>query len=300
MSNMLLVVGKITIGLVIGSVGVLSEGIHSSIDLIAAVIAFFAIKQASVPADSNHRYGHGKIENISGVVEGLLIFGAGVWIIYESISKFVHPGKVEFIGWGIAIMSVSSLVNLFVSRYLYKIGNETDSIALKADAAHLKTDIITSVGVAIGLVGVYLTGYQWIDPLAAIIVACIIIYTSYEIIHEAIAPLLDSSLDSATENKILKVIEEFKGDYLFHHNLRTRKSGSTKYIDFRITLCKHMTMIYVDRLTYAMTYKLRLHYNNIDALILPEACNNECNGCDRACKATKVEVTNNDTLCANK
>lgn len=147
MSNTSLVIGKLTIGIVIGSVGIMSEGIHSSLDLLASIIAFFAVRQASHPADENHRYGHGKIENLFGTLEAALILIAAFWIALEAVQKLLHPHSVETVGLGVGIMAVSVLVNFFISRHLMKVGIQTDSIALRADAMHLKTDVLASLGV---------------------------------------------------------------------------------------------------------------------------------------------------------
>ena len=159
-SNSSLIAGKLTIGLLIGSVSVFSEAIHSSVDLLAAIIAFFAVRIAARPADRSHPYGHGKFENASGTAEALLIFvGAGL-IIYEAIQRLINPSQNETDAaiWGVAIMGVSATVNFGVSRYLYKVGRETDLVAIQADAAHLSTDVVTSLGVLAGLTLVRLTG----------------------------------------------------------------------------------------------------------------------------------------------
>src|SRR5512142_2540278 len=152
LSNTALVVGKLIVGLLIGSVSVLSEAIHSGIDLVAALIAWWAVRASSAPADDEHPFGHGKLENLSGAIEALLILVAAVWIVIESVQKLVHPTPVEGVGLGIAIMGISSVANLFVSNWLMKVGRQTDSVALVADAWHLRTDVYTSFGVMFGLV----------------------------------------------------------------------------------------------------------------------------------------------------
>jgi cation diffusion facilitator family transporter len=148
-SNTALVVGKLAVGLVIGSVSVLSEAIHSGMDLVAAGIAFYSVKQASKPADGDHAYGHGKIENVSGLAEALLIFGAAGWIVYEAVHKLVRPEPMDELWLGVAVMGVSSVVNVLVSRRLFRVARETESIALEADAWHLRTDVYTSAGVMV-------------------------------------------------------------------------------------------------------------------------------------------------------
>ena len=133
-SNSLLIILKVVVGLSIGSVAVFSEAVHSAVDLVAAGIALFAVRASSRGADERHPYGHGKFENISGTIEALLIFVAAVWIIYEAVQKLIHPQEIEMLGWGVGVMLVSALVNIFVSKRLFKVAGETDSVALRADA----------------------------------------------------------------------------------------------------------------------------------------------------------------------
>jgi cation diffusion facilitator family transporter len=284
-SNSALVIGKLSIGLAIGSVGVISEGIHSSLDLLAAIIAFFAVRQASHPADEKHRYGHGKIENLSGTIEGILILIAALWIAFEAIQKFFHPHTVEFVGWGVAIMAVSSIVNFFISRHLEKVGKETDSIALKADAMHLKTDVYTSLGVMAGLVGIYLTGWQWLDPLAAIAVAMLIMYAAWELIQESFAPLLDVSLPQEDEEKIIARIENYQEHFIDFHSLRTRKAGSERHIDFHLTVCKYHTIHHAHTLADRIEDDIQILFKESSILIHHEPCGEVCDNCEKSCKA---------------
>ena len=151
LSNSTLVVLKLAVGLAIGSVSVISEAIHSGVDLVAAAIAYYSVRTSGIPADREHPYGHGKIENISGTVEALLIFIAAVWIFYEAIQKIVRPAPLEMAFWGVAVMFLSAVINTIVSRKLFRVGKETDSVALIADGWHLRTDVYTSAGVMLGL-----------------------------------------------------------------------------------------------------------------------------------------------------
>ena len=151
LSNSLLIAIKVIVGILSGSVSILSEAIHSFMDLLAALISFFSVRISDTPADERHPYGHGKFENISGVIEAILIFIASGWIIFEAIRKMLHPHEIEKIGLGIVVMAISATVNFFVSRKLYKVAKSMDSIALEADALHLKVDVYTSLGVAAGL-----------------------------------------------------------------------------------------------------------------------------------------------------
>ena len=226
---------KIAAGMVSGSVSIISEAIHSGLDLLASIIAYFAVRVSDKPADKEHPFGHGKYENVSGVVEALLIFAAAVWIIYEAIHKLLqgeHIIKENGLIWGIGVMFISGLVNLFVSRYLYKVSKETDSVALEADALHLKTDIYTSWGVSLGLTLIYFTGYFWMDPIIAILVALFILFEAYEMLQKAFNPLLDSAISDEEIQKIKDAIEENILCTYDYSELKTRKSGHTNYIQF--------------------------------------------------------------------
>jgi len=234
-SNSALILMKIAAGLVSGSVSIISEAIHSSLDLLASFIAYLAVRISDKPADKEHPLGHGKYENVSGVIEALLIFAAAVWIIYEAAHKLLqgeHLIQESGLLWGIGVMFISGLVNLFVSRYLYKIAKETDSVALEADALHLKTDIYTSWGVSLGLGLIYLTGYFWMDPIIAILVALFILYEAYEMLQKAFNPLLDSAISDEEIQKIKDAIEENILCTYNYSDLKTRKSGHTNHIQF--------------------------------------------------------------------
>lgn len=241
-SNSLLITLKVTAGILSGSVSIISEAIHSSMDLIASLIAFFSVRQSAKPADREHPYGHGKIENISAIAEGLLIFVAAGLIIKEAIEKIYVPSEIEQATLAIAVMLGASLVNFLVSRKLYQVGREEDSMALEADALHLKTDVYTSLGVAVGLILIKATGILILDPIVAILVACLIIKEAWELCSNAAEYLLDSKLTDAEEAQIIEVIEKHCDQFKDFHKLKTRKSGNMKHIDFHITVDPLMTV----------------------------------------------------------
>lgn len=232
-SNSLLIILKFTVGIISGSVSIMSEAIHSGMDLMASFIAFFSVKVSDTPADPKHPYGHGKFENISGVIEALLIFVASVWIVVEAIRKITSGEEIESIGIGFSVMFVSSLINWLVSRKLYKVAKEADSIALEADALHLKADVFTSLGVGIGLLMIWITGLHWLDPIIAILVAVFILRESYELLKKSYAPLLDTALSMEEIDLIDNSIAKYSDNY---HHLRTRKAGQYKFVDFHLEM----------------------------------------------------------------
>ena len=242
LSNSLLILLKLLAGIFSMSVSIISEAIHSFMDLLASIIAFFSVKISDAPADKRHPYGHGKFENISGVVEACLIFLAAFWIIYEAIKKIVHHNEVEKLGLGFIVMIISAIVNFIISRKLYRVAKETDSIALEADALHLKTDVFTSLGVAFGLLLLWITGEHLIDPIVAILVALLILKESFELFMKAYEPLLDSALPEKEIKKVESIILKHCSDNVNYHNLRTRKAGNYNYIDFHLNLPENMTV----------------------------------------------------------
>jgi cation diffusion facilitator family transporter len=248
LSNSLLVALKLTVGVIMGSVSVISEGVHSTVDLIAAIIAFFSIRAAAKPADEEHEFGHGKIENISGTIEALLIFLAAILIIYEAIVKIINRAQPEFLTLGIGIMAFSAVANFFVSRRLHRIAQSTDSIALEADAWHLTTDVYTSLGVFAGLVIVRLTHWYILDPIIAIGVALLIIRAAWNITRKSISGLVDMRLPQSEEDIITTSITEHLGEITGFHELRTRKAGSQRYIDLHLVLPKSVTLEEAHRL----------------------------------------------------
>lgn len=242
-SNTTLIILKIVAGILSGSVSIISEAIHSSMDLVASIIAFFAVKFSSKPADEEHPYGHGKIENVSGVIEGLLIFVAAFLIIMEAIKKLLESdSSIDISFVAIGVMLFSAIANIFVSKVLYKVAKEEDSIALEADALHLKTDVYTSLGVSFGLILIKLTGIAILDPIVAILVAFLIIKESWALCRNAFSPLIDTKLSDEEERKILAVMSKYKNEILDYHRLRTRKSGNIKLVDFHMTVNEELTV----------------------------------------------------------
>jgi cation diffusion facilitator family transporter len=266
-SNSILIIMKVAVGLLSGSISIISEAIHSFMDLLAAVIAFFSVRISDTPADERHPYGHGKFENISGVVEALLIFVAAIWIIYEAVKKIMHPPKVGSIWIGFAVMSVSAIINALVSRRLYRVARETESIALEADALHLKTDVYTSAGVAVGLGLIWITGYYILDPIIAIVVALLILKESYTLFSKAYAPLLDVSLPEKEIGAIRQIIEKHCSGNISFHDLRTRKAGNYKYVDFHLNLPPDLTVKQAHDLCDTIENDIRASFSSIEVTI---------------------------------
>jgi cation diffusion facilitator family transporter len=279
-SNTLLIAMKLVVGIVMSSVSVISEAVHSGIDLIAAIIAYFSVREASKPADREHRFGHGKIENVSATIEALLIFAAGIYIIVEALNK-LRGGhfEIESLGIGAGVMAISAIVNWIISSRLLKVAMKTDSVALEADAMHLRTDVYTSAGVFGGLVAIHFTGFTVLDPIIAMGVALLILKAAYDLTRNAFMHILDISLPDAEEKIIHEVLGNFSGDYVEYHKLRTRKSGAQRHIDMHLVVPRTLTIEQSHTLSDAITAKIkeRLAYSHV--LVHIEPCDGSCDNC---------------------
>ncbi len=292
-SNSVLVVLKLIIGISIGSIAVISEAIHSGVDLVAAVIALIAVRISGKPADEDHPFGHGKVENISGTIEAALIFLAAGWIIYEAVRKIIHPEPVVMAHLGVGVMALSATVNIFVSQRLFKVGRETDSIALLADAWHLRTDVWTSFGVMFGLSVVYIGGLalpqydlHLIDPIAAIIVAMLIIKAAWELTVNSGKDLLDARLPSGEEEIIRRCITKEKKLAGFH-DLRTRKSGSHRFVEFHIQVSPSMSVSESHAIADRLESEIERHIAQSVATIHVDPCDEDCIPCPAECDDRK-------------
>ncbi|QLH74127.1 MAG: cation transporter [Methanomassiliicoccales archaeon] len=297
-SNSFLVILKLVAGIFMGSISVISEGIHSMIDLVAAVIANYSVRKSGAPADKDHPYGHGKYENYAGVVEAILIFFAAMLIVYEATMRIIKGAPVEFLGVGIVIMGISAIVNFFVSNRLYKVGIETDSMALQADGLHLRTDVMTSVGVMIGLVLIRITGYEWLDPVVAIIVAVLIVKAAWELTREASKGLVDEQLPPEEEAKIKCVLAFYSKNFIAFRALRTRKSGAERFVDLVLIVRSDMPVAAAHDLCDTIEAEIEANLPNTNVMIHIEPCK-KGDSCPH-CRGELIEIVEEpDVECAN-
>jgi cation diffusion facilitator family transporter len=272
-SNTILVAGKFVAGFLTGSVSIIAEAIHSTMDLVAALIAFVSVRIASQPADDEHRYGHGKAENIAGSVEAVLIFVAAIMIMEQAIKRIINGGQVENAGIGVAVMAVATVVNLVVSRILLVNGRKLESVALEADGMHLLTDVYTSVGVLVGMVVIWVTGMNIWDPIIAIIVSLLIVHAAYDIFAKSFQPLMDASLSPEEEEEIIRAINIADTEGLIgYHALRTRRAGSDRYVDMHLVFRTGMSIDDVHVICDEVEFRITASLPTIKVLIHAEPC----------------------------
>jgi cation diffusion facilitator family transporter len=293
-SNSLLLILKLAIGFFMGSISVLSEALHSGIDLLAAVIANYSVKKAGQPADDEHRFGHGKFENVSGTVEAILIFVVAIIILYKSIVKILGNQTIEIdsslIGIGIVIMGISTIVNFYVSARIMKVAKKAESIALEADAYHLTTDVYTSIGVLIGLILIQITGNPIFDPLMAIIVALIILKASYDLTKRSVSGIMDVKLSDKEEDTIKSIIHEHYSQYAEYHNLRSRMSGAERFVDLHLVLPKNQNVVDAHDFCDHLEKEIKEKIPNLSILIHIEPCRTDCEICNKLEVCTKPDI----------
>ena len=234
-SNSILIALKLAAGAITGSIAILTEAIHSLIDLVASVIAFVSVRKADEPADEEHPYGHEKVENLAATIEGILILVGAAVIVYEATHRLAVGASVESLGVGIAVMGFSVLANLFVSGVLYRQARVHESPALEGDAAHLRTDALTSAGVLFGLGLVQFTGIDAFDSITALVVAAAIVSAGINIIRRSSGVLVDETLPDAEMDRIEQAIAAARTpEVAGYHKLRARRAGRRRHIDFHV------------------------------------------------------------------
>jgi len=259
---------KLVIGILTGSLGILSEALHSALDLVAAIITFFAVKFADVPPDEGHNYGHGKIENYSALVETLLLVITCAWIIYEAIRRLVtHEVHIEVTVWSFVVIITSIIIDFSRSRALYKVAKEHESQALEADALHFSTDIWSSAVVLIGLIGVTFN-FQYADPIAALIVAMIVLTVSYRLGKRSFDALLDKAPKGLSE-EIFCIVKDIPGVKEFH-DIKVRESGPYKFVDLNIHVDKRMTIEKAHEISHRVEEEIGKKIKNVKVMVHAE------------------------------
>jgi cation diffusion facilitator family transporter len=267
-SNSALIALKVVAGVLTGSVAIITEAVHSAVDLVASVVAYFSVRKAEEPADRSHPYGHEKVENLAAALEGVLIVLGAAIIIYEAIGKLSEGAQVQRLGIGIGVISLSALVNFGISRYLYRQAKLTDSPALEGDAAHLRTDAFTSLGVLVALALVAATGVQELDAVAALVVAVAIVFAGVRLVTRSSRVLVDEALPQDELDEIAAAIEGHGArEVIGFHKLRARRAGSHRYIDLHVQFARGTTLERAHQLSHDLQHAIGARVGGADVLI---------------------------------
>lgn len=268
-SNSVIIILKLVVGLYSGSISIISEAIHSMSDFLASVLTFFSVIKSAEPADKKHPFGHGKYEDMSGFIEGGLIIFAAVFIIYEALKKILS-GNVEGMDstLGLYVMGISVVANIVVSSVLFRVAKKADSVSLFADAEHLRTDVLSSLGVFVGLLVIQFTGIKILDPIIAIIVALIIFEAGFSISKRTMDNLLDCSLPEEDINQIGQILDSFKSQgVICYKNLKARRLGPQKSIEVTLVFPEDMTILKCHNISDLVEHSLSQNLGDVSSSI---------------------------------
>ena len=278
---------KIAVAIMTGSISIFAQAADSLLDLLAILVTFLAIVMAARPADEEHPFGHGKVENIAAIIQALLIFTAGGLIIYSAIVRIIQGTTIELTEAGIGVMLVSVIASIFLSRHLRKVSRATDSIALEASARNIAADVYSALGVLAGLVVIRLTGLNILDPIIALVVSILILKVGYDTLRKSFGGLVDIRLPKVEEAEIKACIIEHYSEIVSFHKLRTRKAGSQRYIDLHLVMPKDASVDEAHRICDHLEQDIenRLHHTSVTIHVEP--CSIECNQCQVSCTLRK-------------
>jgi cation diffusion facilitator family transporter len=270
-SNAILIAIKVAAGAITGSIAIVTEAVHSLIDLVASVIAYFSVRKADEPADVDHPYGHEKVENLSAAIEGMLILVGAAVIIYEATHQLVVGSEVQRLGIGIAVMAFSVFANLGVSTILSRQAKAHESQALEGDAAHLRTDAMTSAGVLFGLALVQITGDAAFDPITALVVAVAIVWSGFRILRRSSGALVDEALPAAEMDRIEEAIATARTpEVAGYHKLRARRAGARRHIDLHVQYISGTSLERAHDLAHRMRESIEAEIPQAEVLIHAE------------------------------
>ena len=279
----LLIVIKAAASVVTGSVGIRADAIHSVVDLSGVLIGFIAIRISGKPADERHSFGHDKAENMAGVVVGGLILCAAGIITYEAVRRLVDGGSVELVSVGIWITAAALVINVIVHRYASRVARRTESLALEATARDMLADALSSCAVLAGLVLVRLTGIAALDPIAALLIALLIARAAILTIMKSLGGLMDARLPESEEEAILSCIRERVGVVTGFHELRTRKSGSQRFIDFHMVVPRYVSVDDAHEVCDQLEREITARLARSNVTIHVEPCRDDCEACALEC-----------------
>jgi cation diffusion facilitator family transporter len=277
-----LFVFKVVVGVVTGSISIWAQAVDSSLDIFAVVITFLTVGYSSKPADQEHPFGHGKAEAVAAGIQAVLLLGASAFIAYSAIHRILEGSRVTYASAGVAVMLVSMVTSILLSRHLFKVAKATGSTALEANADNIRADVYSTGGVLVGLAIVSIfPGLTIIDPILALLVVFLILRATYRVARMAFGELVDMKLPEQEENNIKSAImEHFGGEVVSYHKLRTRKAGSQRYIDLHLIMPKNTSIedahVMCDHLEKDMHNRL----HRTDVTIHVEPCDGKCGGCE--------------------
>lgn len=280
-SAFLLATGKFAVGIASGSLGVLSSAFDSLADILMSAVNLVSIRKSMDPADKTHPYGHGKVETLATMFQGLVIGGTGVWVVREGVLRLVAGRIPESADAGIAVMAVATVASWFVSRRIRRAGEETGSTALAADSLHFATDVYTNAGILGSLLVFRFTGWKWLDPGVALLVGAYILVAAGKLLLNAVHDLMDRGLPEEDVERVRRIIDDHRPMVVDYHDLRTRRSGSVRHIDFHVVVCREYKLEDAHRVADHLEKEVHRLFGNANVVTHVDPCEIECPGVDQ-------------------
>jgi len=274
-----LILLKVIAGWISGSISVFAQAADSFLDLFAGLVTFFAVRIATRPADEEHPFGHGKVEDMAGMVQGVLLFIAAGLIIYSSVGRIINKTPVELAEAGMGAMVVSMVASVLLSRHLLKVSRATGSVVLEANARNITGDIYSTAAVLVGLLVVRLTGLSILDPIIAIGIAIYIAKIAYDAINKPLLGLVDASLPHSEQAVIKSCLAEQGNQVVGFHELRTRRSGNQRYIDLHLVMAKGISLEQAHQVCDLLEVDIRSRLPRANVTIHVEPCDGKCKYC---------------------
>ncbi len=238
----ILVIIKLIVGFISGSVALLASAIDSLLDMFVSIFNLFAITQTEKPADETFNYGRGKVEAIASVIEGTIITISGLFILYQSIDKAISGEITTYLGSSILVMIISLILTIFLVLFLNYVAKKTNSMVIRADSLHYKSDVLANSAILISLIVIYFSNFHLIDSIIGGLIAIYIIYSAYELIKNGVLMLLDVALDSELVKKIEEIIKK-QNEVSSYHYLKTRESGKVKFVDVHLVFNPSFSLV---------------------------------------------------------
>ncbi|NLV24823.1 MAG: cation transporter [Deltaproteobacteria bacterium] len=263
---------KLAIGLLTGSLAVLSSGIDSLLDIFMSGINFLAIRRAEEPPDKKHPFGHGKFETLATLAQALFISLSGLWVLFEAGRRLLQGFHLRELEGGIGVLLLGTVVSWLISRYLKRVAKETESAALRADSIHFSMDVYTNGALMIGLAVISRFGITWLDPVLSILVGLYILYEAFFLLRHGMRDILDEQLPEHLREEIIQLIEHSDECFVGFHNLRTRRAGSQKIMDLHLVVCRKLSLEDAHNIADALEKRIEGAIRGADVTIHLEPC----------------------------
>ena len=289
-TSLALAVAKFTVGLMSGSMTVVSSGLDSLLDVFMSGMNLFAIRKAAQPADDDHQYGHGKAESIAGTIQAVVIVLTGAFIIYKAVKEFLGGEKIAYSYWDLWVMCLSLVFSLVISSVLRRTGRRTESDALKADALHYTSDLYSNSAAIAAIVLAYYSGWTFFDHAFAVITGLIIAFSAVKILKGSVSGLMDRRIPPEMEREIKAIIEDMPFPYAGYHKLRTRFSGNKKYVDFHLLTCRKLRIDEAHELADEIEGRIAKKIASLDTVIHVEPCAFPCELTEGSCTVIRMRL----------